>query len=84
MRFLSAIRRCKPGKPLQLELIESKFLQTNSLRSEEFLRKGIRESFLEEVAFEIGNGRGFFSGWRSGQGKRRGQFYAHVVEHGDA
>lgn len=29
------------------------------MRSEEFLRKEIRESVLKEVAFEMGNGRIF-------------------------
>lgn len=46
----------------------------NSLRSEEFLRKEIRESFLKEVASEMVNGR-IFTGWGLGQVERTGQLY---------
>lgn len=77
MRFLSTILRCKPGKPLWLERIESKFLRSNILRTEELLRKEIRENFLKEVDFEMRNGIIFPVGG-SGQVKRIGQLYGFV------
>lgn len=49
-------------------------IPTDELRSDEFLRKEIRKSFLKEVAFEMGKGR-IFTGWGSEQVGRTVQLY---------